>query len=314
MRVWVGIVFVATVHRLFSPELRIILLRSNNNNNNNKNNRTSAYGAASHRRRQHHHTALISSCVLSRTNESRRRPYTPSTRINQSKKCSQKKKVIFLSFSCFSGIYTGWRRLYLYTTQTDRAVWSNRNTNSPRWDLPELGSMDAGEENRPGNPKGKMVQQLRGVVGDSAAVSMTWWWWNQDVCAVAAVANVGMTMISAFFFHLFSHAVNLQRRWGGPAWVAACCCCCGSRPRERYTCAYTRKDFQKKYKWAVETWCSTIFHESGTYELPQRIARHFTQPSHNTSNCIERCIWNNLWNLMTYWSCQWRDLPGSESC
>jgi hypothetical protein len=43
--------------------------------------------------------------------------------------------------------------------------------NSPRWDLPELGSMDAGEENRSGNPKGKLVQQLRGVVGES--VSMT---------------------------------------------------------------------------------------------------------------------------------------------
>jgi hypothetical protein len=28
--------------------------------------------------------------------------------------------------------------------------------NSPRWDLPELGSMDAGEENRSGNPKGKI--------------------------------------------------------------------------------------------------------------------------------------------------------------
>lgn len=229
----------------FPPELRIILLRSNNNTNN-KNNRTSAYGAASHRRRQHHHTALISSCVLSRTNESRRRPYTPSTRINQSKKCSQKKKVIFLffSFSCFSD--TGWRRLYLYTIQTDRAVWSNKNKKQvqdgtyPNWD-PWMREKKIGRETQ----KEKLVQQLRGVVGES--VSMTWWW-NQDVCAVAAVANVGMTMISASFFHLFSHAVNLQRRWGGPAWVAACCCCCGSRPRERYIPVHTEEKILKKEK------------------------------------------------------------------
>jgi hypothetical protein len=44
--------------------------------------------------------------------------------------------------------------------------------NSPRWDLPELGSMDAGEEKiGRETQKEKLVQQLRGVVGES--VSMT---------------------------------------------------------------------------------------------------------------------------------------------
>jgi hypothetical protein len=93
---------------------------------------------------------------LSRTNGSRRRPYTPSTRINQSKKCSQKKKVIFLFFFPVSQTLADVASIYIQLKQTAPFDPIKTKKQVQDGDLPELGSMDAGEENRSGNPKVKI--------------------------------------------------------------------------------------------------------------------------------------------------------------
>lgn len=137
----------------FPPELRIILLRSNNNNNN-KNNRTSAYGAASHRRRQHHHTALIVLCFEPHQRITTQTIHPIHTHQSIKKVQPEKESHFSFLFSCFSD--TGWRRLYLYTTQTDRAVWSNKNKKtSPRWGLTRIGIHGCGRRKSVGKPKSK---------------------------------------------------------------------------------------------------------------------------------------------------------------